>query len=184
VSERLTTYEIACIRGGPERVAMVALAGLIDDGHVRLAKVMRRVTVLEGEQDEPVRAAVTAAVGALPAARRTLDAVLPLAAASEAVTALARDLRDRGLLAGPGPALSRRARAARSLRRRLEADLAADDDPLRRVAALGPAGFEDAALRQAFEGPGPDLRVPPLRMPGTSGSREITGGYNTPMRGD
>ena len=176
----LNVYQIAYVCGGPARVAMVALVGLYGDGQIAIARARRRVTVLAHDhldhenhdrQDldhrDPVRAA---AVASIPAAGRTLGPVLSAVAASDAVAEIGRALRDRGLL--PGTRLtalwpSSRTRAGRNLRRRIVAGLpTAADDP-RRVATMGSAGIGDPDLRQIFETAGPDLNVPPVRLPGT-----------------
>jgi hypothetical protein len=182
----LNVYQIAYVCGGPARVAMVALVGLYGDGQIAIARARRRVTVLAHDHQDldhrdPVRAA---AVASIPAAGRTLGPVLSAVAASDAVAEIGRALRDRGLL--PGTRLtalwpSSRTRAGRNLRRRIVAGLPTEADDPRRVATMGSAGIGDPDLRQIFETAGPDLSVPPVRLPGT---RDRGDGYRSPTRGD
>jgi hypothetical protein len=161
----LNVYQIAYVCGGPARVAMVALVGLYEDGQIKIARARRRVTVLERDHDDPVRAA---AVASIPEAGRTLGSLLSAIAASGEVTEIGRALRERG-------------RTTRSLRRRIVAGLPAEADMPRRVATMGPAGITDPELRRLFETPDPDLSVSAVRVPGTRGGTE---GYNAPQRGD
>jgi hypothetical protein len=177
----LNVYQIAYVCGGPVRVAMVALVGLYEDGQIAIARARRRVTVVDRDQQDPVRAV---AVASIPDAGRTLGSVLSEVSASDAVAEVGRVLRDRGLL--PGSRLtalwpSSRMRATRSLRRRIVAGLPAESDDPRRVATMGSAGIGDPALRQIFEAADPDLSVPSVRLPG---SRDRSDGYGSPLRGD
>jgi uncharacterized protein (TIGR04222 family) len=176
----LNVYQIAYVCGGPARVAMVALVGLYEDGQIKIARARRRVTVLERDHDDPVRAA---AVASIPEAGRTLGSLLSAIAASGEVTEIGRALRERGLLPRSRLALwsSSRGRTTRSLRRRIVAGLPAEADMPRRVATMGPAGITDPELRRLFETPDPDLSVSAVRVPGTRGGTE---GYNAPQRGD
>jgi hypothetical protein len=177
----LNVYQIAYVCGGPARVAMVALVGLYEDGGIAIARARRRVTVLDHDQEDPVRAA---AVAAIPDAGRTLGSALSALAESDAVAEVGRALRARGLL--PGSRLTAlwspsRTRATRNLRRRIVAGLPAESDDPRRVATMGSAGIGDPAAREIFETAGPDLRVRPVRLPG---ARDHDSGYGSPMRGD
>jgi hypothetical protein len=177
----LNVYQIAYVCGGPARVAMVALVGLYEDGQIKIARARRRVTVLDRDHRDPVRAA---AIASIPDAGRTLGSVLSAVAASDAVADIGWGLRDRGLLRGSRlTALwpSSRTRATRNLRRRIVAGLPAESDDPRRVATMGSAGIGDPALRQIFETADPDLSVPSPRLPGTP---DRSGGYQSPARGD
>jgi hypothetical protein len=176
----LNLYQIAYVCGGPARVAMVALVGLHQDGQIAIARARRRVTVVDRDQQDPVRAA---AVATIPDAGRTLSSALSAIAASGAVAEVGRALRDRGLL--PGSRLTAlwplsRTRATRNLRRRIVAGLPAESDDPRRVATMGSAGIGDPALRQIFEAADPDLGVQPVRLPG---ARDRGSGYRSPTRG-
>lgn len=176
----LNLYQIAYVCGGPARVAMVALVGLYEDGEIAIARARRRVTVVERDQQDPVRAA---AVATIPDAGRTFGSALSAVAASDAVAEVGRALRDRGLL--PGSRLTAllplsRTRATRNLRRRIVAGLPAESDDPRRVATMGSAGIGDPALRQIFEAADPDLSVQSVRLPG---ARDRSSGYGSPMRG-
>lgn len=177
----LNVYQIAYVCGGPVRVAMVALIGLYEDGQIAIARARRRVTVLDRDQQDPVRAA---AVASIPDAGRTFGSVLSAVAESDAVAEVGRALRDRGLL--PGSRITAlwplsRTRATRNLRRRIVAGLPAESDDPRRVATMGSAGIGDPALRQIFQTAGPDLSVPSVRLPGSRGRGD---GYRSPLRGD
>jgi uncharacterized protein (TIGR04222 family) len=174
----LNVYQIAYVCGGPARVAMVVLVGLYEDGQIKIARARRRVTVLERDHDDPVRAA---AVESIPDAGRMLGSVLSAIAESEAVAEIGRALRERGLLPRSRLALwsSSRGRTTRSLRRRIVAGLPAEADVPRRVATMGPAGIGDPELRRLFETPDPDLNVASVRVPGVRGGNE---GYQAPGR--
>lgn len=104
----LNVYQIAYVCGGPARVALVAVVGLYDDGQIKIARARRRVTVLERDHDDPVRAV---AVESIPDAGRTLGSVLAAIAESDAVAGIGRALRERGLLPHSRPALWSSARA-------------------------------------------------------------------------
>lgn len=175
----LNVYQIAYVCGGPARVAMVALVGLYEDGQVKIGRARHRVTVVAGDQSDPVRAA---AVEAIPDAGRLLGSVLAEVARSGAVAEIRRTLRDGGLLPGSritGLWPSPRLRAARGLRKRIVAGLPGEADDPRRVATMGSAGIGDAVLRQIFETPDPDLEVPSVRPPNVP---QDNSGYRTPDR--
>jgi uncharacterized protein (TIGR04222 family) len=175
----LNVYQIAYVCGGPARVALVAVVGLYDDGQIKIARARRRVTVLERDHDDPVRAV---AVESIPDAGRTLGSVLSAIAESDAVAGIGRALRERGLLPHSRPALwsSSRGRTTRSVRRRIVAGLPAEADMPRRVAAMGAAGIGDPELRRLFETPDRDLNVSSVRVRGIGGENA---GHRSPLDG-
>jgi hypothetical protein len=175
----LNVHQIAYICGGPAQVALAAVVGLHEDGHIAIARARRRVTVLHRDQSDPVRAAV---VESIPETGRTLGFVLAEVPESDAVADVERTLRDRGLLQGSGLSAlwSSRVRAARKLRQRLMAEPPADAADPRRVAVLGAAAIGDPAIRRIFQTPDPDLTVPSARPRDTRSSDD---GYNAPDRG-
>jgi hypothetical protein len=173
----LNVHQIAYICGGPAQVALAAVVGLQEDGHIAIARARRRVTVLDRDQSDPVRAAV---VEAIPTAGRTLGFVLAEVPESAAVAHVERTLRDRGLLPGSGLSAlwSSRVRAARKLRRRLMAEPPADPADPRRVAVLGAAAIGDRAIRRVFQTPDPDLTVPSARPRDTRGTDDWSNGVD------
>ncbi|GAA1556226.1 hypothetical protein GCM10009678_44090 [Actinomadura kijaniata] len=135
----LELYETAYLCGGAERVALVVLVALRQDGRIGIAPARRRVTVVRPESRHPVEAA---ALEVIPPAGLPLWRALTRIAAHPAVALVAASLRDRGL------------RPSRRPRRRPALD---PGEGLRRAAVLGAPGIEDARLRRIFETPDPQL---------------------------
>ena len=175
----LDLYEVAYVCGGPARVAMVALVGLCEDGHIKIAPARHRVTVLHRDHRDSVQAA---ALELIPDTGRLLGSVLAAVAESEAVGEIAEGLRARGLLArsrrkGRWPSSQRD--QGRDMRRRLENASPPEPGDPRRVAVLGSPGIIDPALRRVFETPDPDLSTTPIR---TGKVTDTNDGYRTPNR--
>lgn len=159
----LDPYEIAYVCGGPERVAMVVLVALHEDGQVKISSARHRVEAIRCEPRDGVEAA---ALEVIPGSGKLLEPVLAAIANSSAVEQVGRALRDGRLL--PSTRFSAawqwsRAKAARGLRRRLIMDPGSDNAS--RVAALGSQGIADAALRRVFETPDPSpVKIPRMRL--------------------
>jgi len=151
VSE-LDAYEIAYLCGGPERVALTAVAAMARDGRIRISRTRHRVQVVHRRGSQPVERAV---LDAVPDSGKVLGPLLADVAHSPAVAELIEGLRRGGLvghhsLAGH-PHLSA---AGRRVRKDLE-DSSTEVRGARRVAVLGTAGIADAGLRGIFEAPDP-----------------------------
>jgi hypothetical protein len=151
VSE-LDVYEIAYLCGGPERVALTAVAAMVRDGRIRISRTRHRVQVVHRRGSQPVEHAV---LDAVPDAGKVLGPLLAGVVHSAAVAELIEELRRGGLvghhsLAGH-PHLSA---AGRQVRKELE-DSSEEVRGARRVAVLGTAGIADAGLRGIFEAPDP-----------------------------
>jgi hypothetical protein len=145
----LDAYEIAYICGGPERVAMVVLVRLVQDGQLTISSDRHRIKAVRRTPRDPVE---TAALGVVPEVGRVLGLTVLMIAASQAVGQIGRRLRGDRLL--PASRVSAwwqwgRVRMARDLRRRL----ARDPGPAgrERVAVIGAAGIDDDTVRQIFE---------------------------------
>jgi hypothetical protein len=147
--EDFTPYEIAYLCGGPERVVMVAIAGLHADGLIRITRKGHRVAATTHTARDPFEAAV---FDALPSAGRVLGEVISRVSESPAVLALCAALVEEELTDADfrHPGLQR---AQRHLRTRLRTE-AAETGPAR-IAALGSAGITEPALREVFETPDP-----------------------------
>jgi hypothetical protein len=148
----LDVYEIAFVCGGPQRVALAAVAAMAQDGRIKISRTRHRVQIVRRRAGPLPERAV---LDAVPAAGKVLGPLLEEVAHSAAVHELAEGLRDSGLvghhfLAGH-PHLSA---AGRTARRELE-DSAAGLSAERRVAVLGTAGIASAGLRGIFETPDP-----------------------------
>jgi hypothetical protein len=145
----LDAYEIAYICGGPERVAMVVLVGLVQDGQITISSDRHRIGAVRRAPRDPVE---IAALEVVPEVGRVLGLTVLMIAASQAVGQVGRRLRGDRLL--PASRLSAgwqwgRVRTARGLRRRLARNPApAGRD---RVAVIGAAGIDDDTIRQIFE---------------------------------
>jgi uncharacterized protein (TIGR04222 family) len=148
----LDVYQVAYLCGGPQRVAVAAVAAMAQDGRIKISRARHRVQAVHGRAGQPVERAV---LDAVPASGKVLGPLLEGVARSAAVQELVEGLRRGGLvghhsLAGH-PHLSA---AGRTARKELE-DSGADAPGERRVAVLGTAGITDAGLRGIFETPDP-----------------------------
>lgn len=148
----LDAYEVAYLCGGPQRVALAAVATMAQDGRIKISRTRHRVQAVHRRAGRPIEQEVLAAV---PAAGTVLGPLLEQVAHSAAMRELVDGLRRGGLigrhaLAGH-PHLSAAGRAARQ---ELE-NSGAGASGARRVAVLGPAGIANAGLRDIFETPDP-----------------------------
>ena len=148
----LDVYQVGYLCGGPQRVALAAVAAMAQDGRIKISRARHRVRAVHREAGQPVERAV---LDAVPASGKVLGPLLEEVAHSAAVQELIEGLRSTGLvghhsLAGH-PHLSGAGRAAR---KELE-DSGAEAPGERRVAVLGTAGITDAGLRGIFETPDP-----------------------------
>jgi len=148
----LDVYQVGYLCGGPQRVALAAVAAMAQDGRIKISRARHRVQAVHREAGQPVERAV---LDAVPASGKVLGPLLEEVAHSAAVQELIEGLRSTGLvghhsLAGH-PHLSGAGRAAR---KELE-DSGAEAPGERRVAVLGTAGITDAGLRGIFETPDP-----------------------------
>jgi hypothetical protein len=148
----LDVYEVAFVCGGPQRVALAAVAAMAQDGRIKISRTRHRVQVVQRRAGPPPEGAV---LDAVPASGKVLGPLLEEVARSVAVRELAEGLRNSGLvghhsLAGH-PHLSAAGRAAR---KELE-ESGAQASGERRVAVLGAAGITSAGLRGIFETPDP-----------------------------
>jgi hypothetical protein len=156
----LSSYEIAFMSDGPERVAMVVLVALHEDEQIKISPARHRIDVV---RRAPRNLIETAALEAIPRAGKVLGPAVLAIADSAAVQDIGRRLRsDRLLAASRISVLWRwgRSRAIHRLLRRLIHDPATDG--LTRVAAMGTPGIADPGLRRIFETPDPP---PPVKMP-------------------
>ena len=148
----LDVYEIAYLCGGPQRVALAAVAAMAQDGRIKISRTRHRVQVVHRRAGPPPERAV---LDAVPASGKALGPLLDEVAHSAAVQELTERLRRGGLvgrhsLAGH-PHLSA---AGRTARRELE-DSGGQTAGERRVAVLGTTGITNAGLRDIFETPDP-----------------------------
>jgi len=148
----LDVYQVAYLCGGPQRVALAAVAAMAQDGRVTISRARHRVQAVHRRAGQPVERAV---LDAVPASGKVLGPLLEEVAHSAAVQELVEELRRGGLvghhsLAGH-PHLSA---AGRTARKELE-DCGADAPGQRRVAVLGTAGLTSVGLRGVFETPDP-----------------------------
>lgn len=148
----LDVYQVAYLCGGPQRVALAAVAAMAQDGRIKISRARHRVQAVHRSSGQPVERAV---LDAVPAPGTVLGPLLEEVAHSAAVQELIEGLRRAGLvghhsLAGH-PHLSAAGRAAR---KELE-DSGAEAPRERRVAVLGAAGITSAGLRGIFETPDP-----------------------------
>jgi hypothetical protein len=94
VSE-LDVYEIAYLCGGPERVALAAVAAMARDGRIRISRTRHRVRVVHRRGSQPVEHAV---LDAVPDSGKVLGPLLAGVAHSAAVAELIDGLRRGGLV--------------------------------------------------------------------------------------
>jgi hypothetical protein len=148
----LDGYQVAYLCGGPQRVALAAVAAMAQDGRIKISRARHRVQAVHRRAGQPVERAV---LDAVPAQGKVLGPLIEEVAGSAAVQELIEELRRAGLvghhsLAGH-PHLSAAGRAAR---KELE-ESGAQTPGERRVAVLGTAGITSAGLRGIFETPDP-----------------------------
>ena len=148
----LDVYQVAYLCGGPQRVALAAVASMAQDGRIKISRTRHRVQAVRRRAGRPVERAV---LDAVPASGKVLGPLIAEVADSAVVQELIEGLRRGGLvgrhsLAGH-PHLSAAGRAAR---KELE-DSGAEAPGERRVAVLGAAGITNAGLRGIFETPDP-----------------------------
>lgn len=166
-------YEVALLCGGPERVAQTALFALHEQRRIRISRGTHRVEVVRRESDDAVQAAVLAEI---PEVGRPLGQVIAAVAGTPEMRAVGEGLREAGLLRGGRFRPTRRGRA---MRRGLTGEPGASGPE--RLAALGPAGVEDARMREILETDDPK----PIKLPhgpvagrryGGTGGRHFGGG--------
>lgn len=147
----LDVYQVAYLCGGPQRVALAAVAAMAQDGRVKISRARHRVQAVHRRADgQPVERAV---LDAVPAAGKVLGPLLEDVAHSGAVQELVEELRRGGLVGHHSLAGHPRLSAAgRAVRKDLESS-GAEKTAERRVAVLGTAGIADAELRGTFETP-------------------------------
>ena len=105
----LDVYEIAYLCGGPERVALTAVAAMARDGRIRISRTRHRVQVVHRRGGQPVERAV---LDAVPDSGKVLGPLLADVAHSAAVAELIEGLRRGGLvghhsLGRPSPSVGR-----------------------------------------------------------------------------
>jgi hypothetical protein len=157
----LNPYQMAYMCGGPERVAMVVLVALHEDGRIRISPDRHRVYAV---QDSPRDEVETAALEVIPKVGRVLGLTVLMVAASPAVEHVGQDLREKRLI--PNSSLSAlwqrgRAKTARDLCR----GLAKTSGGLARIATLGERAIADDTLREIFE---THVYEPPVSIPLTN----------------
>jgi hypothetical protein len=148
----LDVYQVAYLCGGPQRVALAAVAAMAQDGGIKISRTRHRVQAVHRRTGRPVERAV---LDAVPASGKVLGPLLQEVAHSSAVQELIEGLRRGGLVGHHSltghPHLSA---AGRTARKELE-DSGAETPGERRVAVLGTAGITNAGLRGIFETPDP-----------------------------
>lgn len=143
-------YTTAILCGGPTRVAQVAVLLLRDRHRIRIFRGTHRVEVLLRDGDaDPVQAAV---LDEIPGAGRPLGQVIAAVAASPEVDAIGEAMRETGLMRG------RRRRRPTRQGRALRLLLAEEpvETPPELLALHGPAGLEDAWMREVLESADPE----------------------------
>jgi hypothetical protein len=148
-------YELAHLCGGPVRVVQTAVLALDRARRIRMSRGTHRVDVVRRESEDPVQAAVLAAI---PRSGRLLGQVIEAAARAPETAEAAARLAEAGLVRRGSAKLTRRGRA---VRRGLVRDGADEASALRRFAVIGPAGVEDARLREILESGDPK----PIKLP-------------------
>ncbi len=145
-------YEIACVCGGPQRVALAAVAAMAQDGRIKFSRTRHRVQVVHHRAGQPIERAV---LDAVPDSGKVLGPVLEEVARSAAVHELIEELQRNGLVGHhPLTGHPHLTAAGRKARKELE-DSGAEVPPEQRVAVLGTAGIANAGLRDIFETPDP-----------------------------
>ncbi|WP_433462686.1 TIGR04222 domain-containing membrane protein [Spirillospora sp. CA-128828] len=137
-------YTTALLCGGPSRVVQIAVFTLYEERRVRIFRGTHRVEVVRREESgDPLLDAV---LGEIPRIGRPLGQVIAAVAGSPEVAAIGEAMREAGLLRGRR---LRPTRLGRTLRRTLAERPGASQ--VERLAVLGPAGIEDAKLREILE---------------------------------
>jgi len=150
----LDVYQVAYVCGGPQRVALAAVATMALDGRIKISQARHRVRAVHRGVGQPVERAVLEAV---PPSGKVLGPLLEEVAHSPAVQELIDGLRRGGLIGHHSVAgHAHLSVAGRTARKELE-DSVAQAPAERRVAVLGAAGIADAGLRGIFETPDPPL---------------------------
>ncbi|MFB4308966.1 TIGR04222 domain-containing membrane protein [Actinomadura sp. GTD37] len=175
-------YTTALLFGGPTRVVQVAVFMLHERRRVRISRATRRIEAVPhgpaDPEDDPVQAAV---LDEIPAVGRPLGQVIAAVAASPEVLAVADAMREVGLMRGARLRL-RPTRQGRALRRAIAEELGGSRPE--RVAVLGPAGVEDARMREILEADDPKpIDLPHGRGRGR-GHGGTGGGYRSGADGD
>lgn len=148
----LDVYESAFLCGGPQRVALVAVAAMAQDGRIKISRARHRVQVVHRRAGPLPERAV---LDAVPASGTVLGPLLEEVAHSAAVHELTEGLRNSGLVGRHSlVGHAHLSAAGRTARKELE-DSAAEVSGERRVAVLGAAGITSAGLRGIFETPDP-----------------------------
>jgi hypothetical protein len=148
----LDVYQVAYLCGGPQRVALAAVAGMAQDGRIKISRARHRVQAVHRRAGQPVERAV---LDAVPASGKVLGPLIEEVAGSAAMQELIEGLRRAGLVGHHSlvgyPHLSAAGRAARK-----ELEESGSEAPgERRVAVLGAPGITSAGLRGIFETPDP-----------------------------
>jgi uncharacterized protein (TIGR04222 family) len=141
--DRLTTYEVAYLVGGPHRAALVTLVTLASDGRLEVAYKRQRVKLARTESTYPVEAA---ALDLLPAAGLSVGEFLARVAGTQAVADLEKDIHAKGQL-----------RALRWFSPTYRELAANPGTGVRRVAVLGVPAIGDERLRDVLDHPLPGM---------------------------
>ncbi|RBY83488.1 TIGR04222 domain-containing membrane protein [Blastococcus sp. TF02A-30] len=161
----LDVYELACLAGGPRRVAEAAVVALAESGRLRVLVPSGELQVVAHRPRHPVEAAVLHAVAGR--GHRSLETVAWRLRSDERVVGLVAGLSARGLLVQrpvsrwrPGRSLTTAGRRElRAVRRSLPVDLVAGGTSALLVALRGPAAMPDVEERAALFHP-PRSRAP------------------------
>jgi hypothetical protein len=148
----LDVYQVAYLCGGPQRVALAAVAAMAQDGRIKVSRARHRVQAVHRRAGQPVERAV---LDAVPASGKVLGPLIEEVAGSAAVQELIGGLRRAGLVGHQSlVGHSHLSAAGRAARKELE-ESGAEAPGERRVAVLGIAGITGAGLRGIFETPDP-----------------------------
>jgi hypothetical protein len=148
----LDVYEVAFVCGGPQRVALAAVAAMAQDGRIKISRTRHRVQVVRRRAGPPPERAV---LDAVPASGKVLGPLLEEVAHSAAVHELTEGLRNSGLVGHHSLAAHAHLSAAGRAARKVLEESAPEVSGERRVAVLGTAGITSAGLRGIFETPDP-----------------------------
>jgi hypothetical protein len=138
-------FELALFCGGPVRVVQTALFALHEKGRIRISRGRHRVEVVRRESDDRVEAAVLAEI---PHAGRPLGQVVAAVAETFDMRPFADALVELKLMRPRG---RRATYIGWGLRRRIIKNGGDEPSAVHRVAIIGPAGIEDAGLREILE---------------------------------